>query len=341
MSELRFGIVGCGSIGPTHAAAIAQVEGARLVAVCDLVPERAQALAEKYQCHCCQDYAEMLRRPDIDAVNICTPSGLHAEHGVLAARAGKHVLTEKPIDISLRRIDQLIAATEQAGVKLACIFQYRFNDISRGIKRDLDQGRFGRLLYANATVKWFRKQSYYDSGDWRGTWALDGGVLSNQAIHSIDQLTWFMGDFDRVEWAQIATLERQMEAEDWGFAVVRYRNGVAASVQASTLTWPGFNAAVEVYGTKGAAIVADGDNLLYYRVEGEQYEVIAGQKQGPNVSSDPLANPLTGHAAEIEDFVAAVRDDRDPFITGPEARKAVVVLTEIYRQALGYNPFER
>jgi len=340
MSELGFGIIGCGGIAPTHAGAIGKVPGARLVAVCDIVPERAQALGEKFECEWYPDYDQMLSRPEVAVVNVCTPSGLHAEHAMHAIRAGKHVITEKPIDISLKRIDRLIAEAEKARVKLACIFQYRFNDTSRRIKREIEEGRLGKIIFANASVKWFRKQSYYDSGEWRGTWALDGGVLSNQAIHSIDQLTWFMGDFERVEWAQIETREREIEAEDWGFAVVRYANGVAASVQASTLAWPGYSAQVEVYGTKGSAVVADGGDLVSYRIEGEE-EVQQAAKEGPNVSSDPLANPLTGHAAEIEDFVQAIREDREPFVTGQEARKAVQVLTEIYRKALGYNPFER
>jgi len=340
MSDVRFAIVGCGGIAPTHAGAIGQVPGATLVACCDIIPERAQALAREFACDWYGDYEEMLRRPDVDVVNVCAPSGLHAELGIMAARAGKHVLTEKPIDINLGRIDRLIAEADKAGVKLACIFQYRFHPVSRRIKQEIDEGKFGRLLFANASVKWYRKQSYYDSGEWRGTWALDGGVLSNQAIHSIDQLTWLMGDFEHVEWARVETMERAIEAEDWGQAIVRYRNGVSACIQATTLAWPGYNAVVEVYGTKGSVILADGGTLLSYRVEGEE-EVKQGAAEGPNVASDPLANTLTGHAAEIEDLVDAIHSDRAPCVSGPEARKAVAVLNAIYTKALGYNPFER
>jgi predicted dehydrogenase len=275
----------------------------------------------------------MLARDDVQVVNVCTPSGLHAEHGIAAAEAGKHVITEKPIDIVLAKIDRLIEVCERKGVKLACIFQHRFNPGARRVKAALEQGKFGQPLLCATSVKWFRAQSYYDGDDWRGTWALDGGVLSNQAIHYIDQMVWLMGEVKEVTFAEIATRARRMEAEDIAQATVHFANGAWGFIQASTITWPGLATRIEVCGTTGAAVM-EGDGLALYRVEGEE-EKIEGGGGTSAAAADPALGALTGHDAQIADFIAALREGRDPYVTGREARRAVALLTDIYRKATG------
>jgi predicted dehydrogenase len=307
------------------------------MAVCDVIPERARNLAREYSCDWHEDYARMLERDDIDAVNICTPSGLHAEQGIMAANAGKHVMTEKPVDIDLKRIDELIITCERRGVKLSCIFQYRFTPSARRIKQAVDEGRFGRLIFGVADIRWYRTQAYYDSADWRGTWRLDGGCLSNQGIHSIDLLCWFMGDVESVEFSEIATTAHKMEAEDAALAVLRFKNGAWGIVEASTAVYPGLPSRVEVCGTKGSAVWG-GDELVYWKIEGEEEEAETAAEASAVGAADSSIASLSGHEAQIADFVAAIKEDRDPFVTGREARRSVHVLTEIYRKALGYVP---
>ncbi|MBN1589260.1 MAG: Gfo/Idh/MocA family oxidoreductase, partial [Pirellulales bacterium] len=181
---MGFGIIGCGVIADFHARAIADIGGARLVACHDTVPAAANRLAEATGCHAYHDLDEMLADPALDVVTIGTPSGTHMESAVAAARAGKHVIVEKPLEITLRRCDRIIEACQKAGVVLSTIFPSRFHAASAEMKKAIDQGRFGRLVGGDAYVKWYRSQQYYDSGAWRGTWELDGGgALMNQAIH--------------------------------------------------------------------------------------------------------------------------------------------------------------
>jgi len=330
---VKFAIIGCGGIGRHHAKTIAGLPDAELVAVCDIRPERAREVAEKHGCDAYEDYGAMLARDEIQVVNVCTPSGLHAEHGLAAAEAGKHVITEKPIDIVLEKVDRLIELCDRKGLKLACIFQHRFDPDARRVKAAIDEGKFGQLLFGNVSVKWYRAQSYYDSDEWRGTWALDGGVLSNQAIHYLDQILWLMGDVAHVTFAEIATKGRNMEAEDIAQATVRFANGAWGSIQASTMTWPGLATRVEVCGTTGAAVL-EGDSLVFYRAEGDE-EKLEARGAASVASADPAIAALTGHDAQVADFIAALREDREPFVTGREARRSLALLTEIYRKAAG------
>jgi len=330
---VKFAVIGVGGIGKHHAKTIAALPEAELVAVCDIRRERADQVAQEYGCAAYDDYSAMLARDDVQVVNVCTPSGLHAEQGIEAAQAGKHVITDKPIDVVLDKIDRLIETCEQKGVKLACIFQHRFAPDARRLKQAIDDGKFGRLLFGNASVKWYRAQSYYDADEWRGTWRLDGGVLSNQAIHYLDQILWLMGDVQEVTFAQIETKGRDIEAEDIAQATVRFANGAWGSIQASTVTWPGLPTRIEVCGATGAAVM-EGDRLASYRVEGEE-EKVEAEAAASVAAADPAIAALTGHDAQITDFIIALREGRDPFVTGREARRSVALLTEIYRKATG------
>ena len=240
-----------------HAAAIATLPGARLVAVTDVAAGAAAAFAAARGCAAEPGLDALLARPDVDVVCVCVPSGLHAEVGVRAARAGKHLVVEKPIDVTLAAADRLIEAARAAGVALTVISQHRFDPGLIELKRLLDDGALGRLVLAEASTKWYRTQAYYDSAAWRGTWAMDGGSLMNQGIHYVDLLRWCMGPVTEVT-AVCATQAHQVEVEDTALAIVRFGSGAVGTILSSTAAYPGFPQRLEITGTDGTVIVEDG-----------------------------------------------------------------------------------
>lgn len=340
MSSLGFGIIGCGVIAPTHASAIARLPGARLVAVADPVAERARALAGEHGVDWHTDPADLLARPDVDAVCICTPSGHHAELGVQAARAGKHVVVEKPIEITLEAADRLIAACREAGVRLTVISQHRHDGGVRRLRELIDEGRLGRLVLGDAVVKWYRTQGYYDSGDWRGTPEVDGGgALMNQGVHYVDLLQWLMGPVERVV-ARCATATHDIRVEDVALALLTFRSGALGVIEVSTSVFPGLPERIEISGTGGTAIVEAGALVLAElkeeRGETSAYGAKAQKAEGaagPSTSADPAAVTAGAHQAQLQDFVDAIRDGRDPAITGEEARRPLEIILAVYESA--------
>src|SRR6266478_4831375 len=295
--KLRFALIGCGVIGPTHAEAINSLPDAELVAVADIVPARAQKLADEYGVNAYTDIQEMLAREQLDVVNICVPSGLHGEIACQAMRAGKHVIIEKPMEIRLETIDEMLRVQREANVKLAVISQHRFDPASMHVHQLLEEQAFGRLVLGNTLVPWWRSQAYYDSGAWRGTWALDGGgVLLNQAIHSIDLLQWFMGPVKSI-YAYTDTLVHSVETEDVAVAVLRFTNGALGTIVATTGAYPGVSTRIEIFGDKGSAIIED-DRLSYLHLAREDQEEIGaygttGKNVGARHSGEDEA-PLAG-----------------------------------------------
>ena len=256
--NIGFGIIGCGMISRFHARALQEIPAAKLVACCSSRFQAAQEFANEFNCRACTSVEEMVARDDVHVITICTPSGVHLEPALLAAAAGKHLLIEKPLEINLERCDRLIEACAKANVRLATIFPARFHESWRTLKRAIDSGRFGRLVLGSAYVKWYRTQQYYDQGNWRGTWELDGGgALMNQAIHTIDLLQWLMGPVDSVS-AIIATLAHErIEVEDVAVASLRFRNGALGSIEATTASFPGMPKRIEIHGDSGSAIVEE------------------------------------------------------------------------------------
>ena len=231
---LRFGLVGCGVSGPIHAEALASLPDAVLAAVADLVPERVHKLTERYGGTPYTDLESMLQQERLDVVIICTPSGMHGEHACMVMRSGRHVIVEKPMEIRREALDEMLRVQQETGVKLAVISQHRFDAASQQVRQLVDEQAFGRLVLGNVLVPWWRSQAYYDSGAWRGTWALDGGgVLMNQSIHSIDLLQWLMGPVKSV-YAYTDTLAHRMETEDVAVAVLRFANGALGTIAATT-----------------------------------------------------------------------------------------------------------
>jgi len=343
MTPLRFGIVGCGTISGTHGDALARLkeEGlAQFVATTDILPDRAQAFAARWGGEAAPSFEALLARPDIDAVTICTPSGLHGRMTVQAARAGKHVLSEKPLDVWIGAVDEAIAAAKEAGIVYGGVFQERFSPAARKVKRAVDAGAFGDIVLACAETKWYRAQGYYDSGAWRGTWDLDAGVFSNQGIHSLDKVQWLAGPVAEVLSATLTPgFGRDIEGETLGVVTVRFESGALGTLTMTTLAFDGFPERVDVSGTKGCAMLV-GDHLAHFKTQepfedGEAAPNFGGAEAGPsgNTASDPAAISVDGHLGNVRDFVLAVREGREPAVSAPSARHAVKLLNMIYEKA--------
>jgi len=278
------------------------------------------------------DYERFLDHPGLRIVNVCTPSGLHAEQGVAAARAGIHVLVEKPIDTTLEKADALVEACDRNGVKLGVIYQSRFLPAVQKIKRAIDEGRLGRLMIGDAYVKWYRAPEYY-AGSWHGALALDGGgALINQAIHTVDLLRWMMGPVDAAFAMKAALRYPQIEGEDTLVASLRFKNGALGVVEAATSVKPGFKRRLEISGERGAVIL-DGDTIGCWAIDGDDEEA-GGGEQITDGSSDPAAISNQGHRLQIEDMMRAVIDDRPPMIDGREGRKSLEVVVALYESAV-------
>ncbi len=330
---VRIGLIGYGGIGGSHLRLWKRTEGAQVTAVCDVIAERAEMGAAEVEAAAFTDLKELLKSGLCDAVDICTPSGLHATLGVLAAEHGLHVLSEKPLDLNVEYVDRLIRACDEHQVKLACIFQRRASRGARIVREAVVNGELGKIFSCSAYVKWYRKQSYYDADDWRGTWRFDGGVLGNQAIHGIDHLCWLCGRVVRVEYAHLETLDHQIEAEDNAIAVLRFENGASGVLEATTCCQGDMATRLEIYGANGSAAFDD-SKVVAYTVNGESRmssledagEMIGGR-------SDPLAISLSGHAYQLQDFIRAIQNDEKPLVDGRDARMAVEALDLIYRKA--------
>jgi predicted dehydrogenase len=328
---VRFAVVGCGVIGRKHAQTIRRTPGAELTAVVDCVPATAKDLAEEYGVPPVLSVEEVLDRDDVDAVAICTPSGDHAAPAILAVRAGKHVVVEKPVDVTVGAADALNAAVTESGCTATVISQHRFDPSSVAVEAAARAGRFGRLTSGVASVAWWRSESYYGSGDWRGTWALDGGgALMNQAIHQVDILRWLAGPVAELfAYWQLGALHK-IESEDVVNAVVRYASGATGVIQASTAFWPGYTERTEFHGTKGTAIIS-GDKLTSWDVENDSGPPAPVEKEVASGASDPMAISLEPFERQFLDFGAAIREKRKPLVAGEEGLAAIEIVDAVYR----------
>lgn len=342
--KLRFGILGCGVIGPTHAQAITSLSDAQLVAVADIIPETAQQLAATYAVKPYTSLAEMLAQEQLDVVNICTPSGLHGEQACQVMRSGRHVIVEKPMEISHAAIEEMLRVQQETGMKLAVISQHRFDPASLQVHNLIEQQAFGRLVLGNAIIPWWRSQAYYNSGAWRGTWHLDGGgILMNQSIHSIDLLQWFMGPVSSI-YAYTDTLAHHIQTEDVAVAVLRFANGALGAIAATTAAYPGVTTRIEVFGDQGSAVIED-DNLSYLHLARDNHQEIGAygantaekeSKQTATATStthNPAALTFQNHALQIADMIRAIRENGTPLVDGQAARHPVEIILGIYESA--------
>lgn len=335
MAPLRFALIGAGNIAKIYVQAFAAVPDAQVTVVCSRTQATGETLAASCGATWLPDYREAVARPDVDAVVVATPSGTHGEVAVAAARAGKHILVEKPLEITLARADAIIEAAQQAGVVLACVFPLRFAAGVGHAKAAVEAGRLGRLTLADVYVKWFRPQSYYDRA-WRGTWESDGGgALMNQAIHNIDLVQWLAGPVASV-FGQTATLAHTMQTEDTASAVLTFANGSLGVIQGATSAWPGDPARVELHGDQGTIVLEEGRIVVWKLADGtpeEEAAMLNLEQVSGSGAADPMAIGFEKHRRQIVDMIEAIRTGRPPAIQGAEARAAVEIVRAIYRSA--------
>lgn len=333
--KIGYAVLGLG-VGKVHAKAAAHSKHGRLVAVCDLIPAKLAEAKENYpDVLVYQSFDEMLKNPDIEIVSIAVPSGMHAEFAVRAMEAGKNVLVEKPMDISVEAALKIEEARKRTGMKAGVVHQNRNNICMKPMKDAIDSGRIGKLFMGTFEVKWYRDQAYYDNGGWRGTWEMDGGgSLMNQAVHTVDLMQWLMGDVESVT-STMGIYNHNIRTEDNTVSLVRFRNGAVATFVSSTCTYPGICTALKVYGTKGSIEANDG-NLTLWKIEGapetEEAEMLAKYSNTAGaVANDPTL--VLGHASIVENMIDAVYYDRAPQIVPMEGIKAVRIVNAIYESA--------
>lgn len=328
---LSFGLVGCGRIAKRHSELLGhgEIEGARLAAVCDVVPEKARTIAERFGVPAFTDMDEMAMSADIDVFVVLTESGRHAEHVINLARYGKHIMVEKPMALSLGDADAMIRACDAAGIKLFVVKQNRFNVPVQKLRQAVEAGRFGKLVMGTVRVRWARPQAYYDQDPWRGTWALDGGVLTNQASHHVDLLEWMMGDVESV-FAKAATALVDIEAEDTAVVVLRFANGALGVIEATTAVRPkDLEGSISVLGENGTVEIGG-----FAVNQMKHWNFVDPQEGDAEVIERYSVNPPSvygyGHKAYYEHVIDSISNDKKHLVDGLEGRRSLELINAIY-----------
>lgn len=335
----RFGIIGLGLIADFHGKAIEAMDGAVIHSCMSRSVDKVKAFSTKFSCSGYTDLREMLKDPDLDIVTVCTPSGYHLEPSLEIIKAGKHLIIEKPLEITLDRCDRILEAAAKKGVKVSTVFPSRFHGASLAVKKAIDGGRFGRLILGDAYVKWFRTQEYYDKGGWHGTRELDGGgALMNQSIHAVDLLRWFMGPVESVKAYKNTRGHERIKVEDVAAAVLKFKNGALGVIEGSTAVYPGYLKKIEIAGTGGSIILEESDlkawNFKEETPEDESIrkEFISKTDSGGG-ASDPGAINYEFHRKQFEDFIRSLDSGRKSAVEGNEGRKAVEIILAVYKSA--------
>ena len=332
-NQIRVGLVGCGGMGNAHLNLAKSLPDIEIVGVCDHRLERAERMGQAQNLPFWTDYPRFLREAKLDALHICSPTGYHADQGMLAAEMGIHLLCEKPLDVSLEKVDGLLELCDQKGVRLGCIFQKRASLGIQAVQKAVAAGEMGRILSCSVSVKWWRTQEYYNKDDWRGTHALDGGAFANQGIHSLDLMTWLTGRVAEVEYASLQTLSHKMEAEDFGIAVVRFESGARGVVEITTCCLPDLATRLEIFGTNGSAQFDDA-KVVRFGIGGEnRLPLLPDSGVLTGGGTRPFDIDLSGHLSQIQDFYAAIREKRPPLLDGHAARPSLELLNRIYAKA--------
>lgn len=333
---IHIGLIGGGNITETHARAAHAVSGVDIAAIYGINAERVDRLCREHGGRPYRDFEAFLTHRPLDLVIIGSPSGLHATHGIAAVLQGLHVLTEKPIDISTKRADALIGAANQSDVKLGVIFQDRLKADIQRLKQWVDEGALGDPLLVDARVKWHRPAEYYRNSKWRGTFALDGGALMNQGVHTVDLLLWLLGDVARVQ-ARTATMLHAIETEDTAVAVLEFASGAIGTLQATTAAYPGYPRRLEITGSLGT-VVLEHDRIVAADIRDGQARLVDHSPRGQNQSaSSATVSDIRGHQAVLEDFIQAIEQNRAPACDGREGRRSVAVIEAIYRAARSFE----
>ncbi len=330
--QARFALIGCGRISENHLDAIANAPSAKLVAVCDIVEEKAKAAAQaqglsKWY----TDIDDMLTSEEVDVCCVLVPSGLHTEVAIKVAKHKVNVLCEKPLDITKEKMKKMIEACKENGVKLGAIFQRRSFMAAQETKKAIENGTLGKVTMGDAYLKYYRDQAYYDSGDWRGTWELDGGgALMNQGVHGIDLINWMMGGIESV-YAHCEKLVWDIDVEDTAVVSVRFKNGALGVIEGSTTAYPGLDTIFQLTGSEGSIMFGD-EGFYYWKIKDNKVPQpdVSGSMGGLNCQYN---TNNVGHILQVEDMARAVLDDREPLISGEEAMKSVNIILAIYESA--------
>ena len=341
--KVGFGIIGAGMIAELHARTMKNLKNVELIGIFDTNAEAARKRADQFQCRAYSNFDEFLADPAIEAVTIATPSGMHGKVAIPAAKAGKHILCEKPLEITLEKVDAVIKACDENNVLLSPVFQTRFTKPVQLVRKAMQSGRFGRMVLASAQMRWYRNPAYYSGSSWRGTWAMDGGgALMNQAIHMIDLLIYINGAPEEV-FAFAGTLTHSIEVEDNLCATVKYRNGSFGTIEVSTSCAPGFPRRLEFSGSDGT-VAFEEDKITRWEFthpEPEDKAILRelSGKADAGGGSSPMNISSDGHASQISDLADAILTGRKPFLDGREGRRAIELICGIYESARTGKPY--
>lgn len=331
MSPIRIALIGCSDIARKHAESIRRIEGAELAAVCDLNANRACWLGTEYEVPYYVEYRKMLESEKVDVVTVLTPTGDHAKQVLNLVQYDKHLVVEKPMALRLEDADAMIRACDEAGIKLFVVQQNRYNLPIQALRRALDDGRFGKLVMGTVRVRWCRQQTYYDAALWRGTWAEDGGVLTNQASHHIDMLVWMMGEVESVV-AMTSTRLANIEAEDTGVAILRFRNGAVGVVEATTATRPkDLEGSISILGEKGSVVV--GGFAMDRLVTWEFSETYLTDAKIFETHGENPKEFAWNHTEYLRDVVNTIQGGHRALVDGLEGRKSLELINALYESA--------
>jgi UDP-N-acetyl-2-amino-2-deoxyglucuronate dehydrogenase len=325
---IRVGVIGVKGIGELHLSELeilSKLGETEIIAVSDVIAKSAEEAAERFDCACYFDFRSLLTREDIDLVHICVPSGLHGDIAIAAARAGKHVIVEKPMDISVKKAEQMIQTAREHGTILSVVKQNRFADDIQRVRSAMKGGLLGKPILANASVNWFRSQSYYDSSQWRGTWAVDGGgAVMNQGIHTVDLLLYLMGDYETLG-SDCGTLgHERIEVEDTATAAVRFKSGALGVFTSTTCAYPGFSVRLEIFGNEGSVIITD-NKVTFWRNK--------NKLELPNIAEKEAElryEALGLHGRQFLDVAKAIRNNKQPHVTGEEGIRSLHFIEQLY-----------
>lgn len=332
MDKVKFGLIGCGRISSKHCEAIAQIEDAEIIACADIIEKRAHEAAKKYEINSFyKDYIKMMEKEDLDAVLICTPSGLHPRMGIEAAKRKINVVSEKPMAIDLKSADKLVRTCDENQVELFVVKQNRLNPAIQLLKKAIDKGRFGRLFSANATVRWTRPQQYYDLAKWRGTWEFDGGAFMNQASHYFDLIQWLMGPVESVM-SFTATLNHSIETEDQGAGLIRFRNGAIGVVEVTMNTFPkNYEGSITIMGEYGTVRIG---GVAVNKVEHWEFkDYDDDDKLIESSATNPTSIYGFGHQGFLQNVTDSLLGKDTPHTVGRDGRKSLELILAMYQSA--------
>lgn len=327
--KIGFGVIGTGNIAKFHAQCIDKIPNAKLLGVLSKTESRALDIAVNFRAPVFWEIEKLLSHPEIDVICVCNESGLHGATIAKIAKAGKHILCEKPLETTVEKIDRIAEVVKSTGIQLACVFQNRENPEYKKLKTFVESGSLGKILLCQTSINWYRPPTYYE-GSWRGTKALDGGAaLINQGIHTIDLMLDLMGEVALVS-GLVDTLHHQIEGEDVAVAALKFKSGALGTLSGGTALFPGEPESITIYGTLGN-VVFRGGKIVSSTVSSIHKALTASDEDPGSGASDPMAITDQFHIAAIEDFMDAIRHDRVPKVNIDEAKKSVALINAIYQ----------